>query len=171
MKICLNAGHYPNVDPGAIGKKSCEAEVAKHLTGLIAKYLEAAYCEVLVVQENDLEDIVDASNRWGADLFVSIHCNAFNKEARGSETFHYYGSEKGYALAECIQAQLACSIETPSRGVKQAGFFVLKYSDCPAVLVETAFIDNEEDEQLLLRHGDCFARAIARGVTDYLSSL
>lgn len=171
MKICLNAGHYPGLDSGAVGKESCEAEVTKHLTGLVAKYLEAAYCEVLVVQENDLEDITDASNNWGADLFVSIHCNAFNKEARGSETFHYYGSEKGYALAEYIQTQLACSIETPSRGVKQAGFFVLKYSDCPAVLVETAFIDNEEDEQLLLRHGDCFARAIARGVTDYISSL
>lgn len=171
MKICLNAGHYPGLDSGAIGKESCEAEVAKHLTGLVAKYLEAAYCEVLVIQENELEDVVDTSNGWGADLFVSIHCNAFNKEARGSETFHYYGSEKGYALAECIQTQLACSIETPSRGVKQAGFFVLKYSDCPAVLVETAFIDNAEDEQLLLRHGDCFARAIARGVTDYISSL
>lgn len=171
MKICLNAGHYPGVDPGAVGKRSYEAEVAKHLTGLVAKYLEAAYCDVLFVQENDLEDIVGASNNWGADLFVSIHCNAANTKARGTETFHYYGSEKGYALAECIQMQLACSIDTFDRGVKQAGFFVLKYSDCPAVLVETAFIDNEEDEELLLKYSDCFARAIARGITDYVSSL
>jgi N-acetylmuramoyl-L-alanine amidase len=37
----------------------------------------------------------------------------------------------------------------------------------PEILVETAFIDNEEDVQLLINNKDDFARAIARGVTDY----
>jgi len=37
----------------------------------------------------------------------------------------------------------------------------------PAILVETAFIDNEEDAELLRNRQDAFARAIARGVTDY----
>ena len=39
----------------------------------------------------------------------------------------------------------------------------------PAVLVETAFITNEDDVQLLMYKKDAFARAIARGVTDYVA--
>ena len=40
-------------------------------------------------------------------------------------------------------------------------------TDATAVLVELAFIDNEQDVQLLREKQDEFARAIARGVTDY----
>ena len=48
---------------------------------------------------------------------------------------------------------------------------MLKYTDMPAVLVEMAFIDNDEDAALLTGKTDEFARAIARGVTDYEQSL
>ena len=41
------------------------------------------------------------------------------------------------------------------------------YTDMPAVLVETAFIDNDQDAQILVEHEDDFARAIARGITDF----
>ena len=39
----------------------------------------------------------------------------------------------------------------------------------PAVLVECAFIDNPHDAKLLVDKEDDFARAIARGVTDYVA--
>ena len=45
---------------------------------------------------------------------------------------------------------------------------VLKNTNMPAVLVELAFISNEDDEKILRNNQDDFARAIARGVTDYL---
>ena len=45
---------------------------------------------------------------------------------------------------------------------------VLKRTDMPAVLVELAFIDNDEDCELLKSNTDDFAAAVARGVTDYL---
>ena len=47
------------------------------------------------------------------------------------------------------------------------GLMVLKHTDMPACLVETAFIDNDADAELLRTGYDDFARAIARGVTDY----
>ena len=46
---------------------------------------------------------------------------------------------------------------------------VLKHTAMPAVLVEMAFIDNEEDCEKLINQQEEFAAAIARGVTDYLS--
>lgn len=48
---------------------------------------------------------VEESNFWRSDLFVSIHCNAANGYARGTETF-YFGSYEGKRLAECIQNQI-----------------------------------------------------------------
>ena len=47
------------------------------------------------------------------------------------------------------------------------GLIVLKHTDMPACLVETAFIDNDDDTALLTNKQDDFARAIARGITDY----
>ena len=58
-----------------------------------------------------------------------------------------------------------------NRGVKVGErLYVLKNTDAPAVLVETAFIDNPDDAKLLVDREDDFARAIARGVTDYFQN-
>ncbi len=170
MKICINGGHYPGKDPGAIGEYLQESDVAKQLMQSVARYLRAVGYDVFEVQENELYEITDASNAWGADLFVSIHCNAAaNQSARGTETY-CYGAREGESLAYCIQRQIVNSIGTVDRGVKYSkGLYVLKHTDCPAVLVETAFISNSDDEALLRDRQDDIARAIARGVSDYFA--
>ena len=167
MKIVINGGHCPGVDCGAVGRISKEAEITRDLMVSVTRYLRVAGYEVLDVQSNDLNDVVERSNAFGANLFVSIHCNgAVNRGARGTEV--YYQSESGAIAAACIQKQIVESIETLDRGIKVSpDFFVLKYTNCVAVLVETAFITNEEDEKFLLVRQDEFARAIARGITDY----
>lgn len=168
MKIAINAGHYPGLDSGAVGHRVTEAEVTKEIGLAVVNYLAKVGYDTLFVQENELADICDKTNDWGADLFVSIHCNAANGRAYGTETFGYYGSELGSSLAHHIQMQIVNSIGTENRGVKEAGYYVLRHTDCPAVLVECAFIDNWLDETLLIERADDFARAIARGVTDYV---
>ena len=50
--------------------------------------------------------------------------------------------------------QLADSLPLVDRGIKQAGFYVLAQTDCPATIVETAFIDNPADAQLLVECED-----------------
>ncbi|HET9984011.1 MAG TPA: N-acetylmuramoyl-L-alanine amidase [Longimicrobiales bacterium] len=54
-------------------------------------------------------------------------------------------------LAEAVQRRLAAIHPGPNRGVQQAGFRVLVGAFMPAVLVETAFISNREEERLLSR--------------------
>lgn len=134
----------------------------------MCKDLQAVGYEVLLVQENKLYDIVDISNRWGADLFVSIHCNsATNIEAKGTETFAYTSESDSDKLAQCIQSQIINSLSIVDRGVKYSGFYTLKYTDAPAMLVEIAFISNVDDEKLLAEKKAEFSHAIARGITDY----
>lgn len=170
MRIVINGGHCPGIDPGALGSKTSEAKITQKLMCSTAEYLKQAGCDVMTVQSPNLADICQVANSWRADLFVSIHCNACNHRAKGTETFAYYGSREGDALAHHIQSQIVTSLGTVDRGVKEAGFYVLKHTKCTAALVECAFIDNKGDEQLLIDRMDDFARAIARGVTDYVAS-
>lgn len=112
------------------------------------------------------------ANEWGADVFVSIHCNAANTLAQGTEVECYKRLSDGGALAVFIQRQIVSALGTVDRGVKEMPrLIVLKHTDMPAVLVETAFIDNDDDMLLLVQHWDDIARVIARGVTDYVQSI
>lgn len=174
MKVFVNPGHAPggSPDPGACGNGLRESDVAANVGEMARQYLEAAGCETRLLQSDSLREISSTSNAWGADIFVSIHCNsAGNPAAKGTETYCYHGSESGAALASKIQRQMADALGTCDRGVKEAGFHVIRETDCTAVLAELAFISNTEDAALLRDRQDDFARAIARGVTDYIQSI
>ena len=175
MSVFLNAGHAPdgNPDPGACGFGIRECDVAKNVADLVEKYLTDAGVEVVGnLQSDSLYEVVATSNNYNPDVFISIHCNAFNGNAHGTETWFYYTSRSGSQLADCIQNQIVDALGTADRGIKPAepgvnGLYVLTETDAVAVLVELAFIDSEDDVQLLINNKDDFARAIARGVTDY----
>ena len=151
-----------------------ECDVALKVGELTAKYLNAVGIETVVFQNDALSEVCHRANKLEADLFISIHCNSVESPyAEGTETWYCSGSEAGRLLAGCIQDQIVDSMNTVDRGIKEAvpgknGLYVLTNTDMPAVLVELAFISNEDDEKLLRNNQDDFARAIARGVTDYL---
>lgn len=175
MRIFINPGHSidPREDNGAIGNGMIEAEVALKIGERVAKYLRAINYTVNVFQYNWLDGIVNEANAWDADLFVSIHCNASpDGDARGTETYYYEYSDKSKRLARLIQNRILDAIPTLDRGIKDKiggdfDVYVTKYTKMPAVLVETAFIDNYVDARILVDFEDEFARAIACAITDY----
>jgi N-acetylmuramoyl-L-alanine amidase len=75
-------------------------------------------------------------------------------------------------LAESLQNALDRALRLPSRGVKQAPFYVLGGAAMPAVLVEIGFISNREEEERLRDDGyrDRIARALAAGIGNYKRS-
>ncbi len=178
-KVFVNPGHdqlelkgTSDYDPGAVNEEMglYENEIAAAVGRLVEKYLTEAGCEVKSLQHESLRKIYETANEWGADLFISIHCNAFNGVANGTETLTYPSDMEGHKLAGCIQNQIVDSLGTYDRGLKaRTDLAVLNGTDMPAVLVEMAFIDHPDDAVLLRDEQDEFARAIARGVTDYLS--
>ena len=193
MNVFLNPGHAPNgiPDPGAVNDNTGlrECEVAAHVGALVKHYLEAAGCTCELMQSDNLAPtgegrsvyadrqgptVTEQANDWDADIFVSIHCNSAEaEEACGTETFAYaLDGGEGEKLATCIQDQIIDALKTVDRGVKaNPKLLVLKYTGMPAVLVELGFISNASDEELLATQQDDFARAIARGVTDYEQTL
>lgn len=182
MKVFINPGHAPsgNPDPGAVNEETGlrECDVALAVGELVANYLDAAGVGVTnVFQCDSLEEICNQANASGADLFISIHCNAADaEEANGTETWACAGSYRGSMLASYIQNQIVDALDTTDRGVKIAtpgvnGLYVLTNTDMPAVLVELGFISNSDDEKILANNQDALARALARGVTDYECSV
>ncbi|MEQ9424004.1 MAG: N-acetylmuramoyl-L-alanine amidase [Cyclobacteriaceae bacterium] len=92
-KLVIDAGHGGR-DPGTSGTKSREKDVALdialELGGIINKYMPDV--EVVYTRNDDsfpsLDERADIANKSGADLFISIHCNAsLNKNVRGTETY------------------------------------------------------------------------------------
>ena len=189
-RICINAGHKVGMDPGVCGSHSTEAEQVLKYANIAADYLRKVGYQVLVLQENELYDICDKANRWVADLFVSIHCNgAVSTDAYGTEIFYYDGSANSEKLARCIYNQVepiladarvkqrpesneALVRDISNRGLKDgsakgASLYVVKNTDAPAVLLETGFLSNRLDEELLTTMEDEIGAAIARGVSDY----
>ncbi len=80
---------------------------------------------------------------------------------------------KSQILAEtCLQSLFKLGT-VYDRGVKQAGFAVLKFTDIPSVLVEAAFISNRQENRLL-RSGKWqrdFARTMADGIESYCKNV
>lgn len=191
MKVFINPGHDLDYDSGAVSPRTGlrECEVAAHVGALVKHYLEAAGCTCELMQSDNLAPtgtgrsryadrrgptVTETANDWDADIFVSIHCNSAEaEEACGTETFAYdLDGGEGEKLATCIQDQIVDALNTVDRGVKaDPKLLVLRYTAMPAVLVELGFISNEGDEALLTDRQDDFARAIARGVTDYEQTL
>lgn len=183
MRVFINPGHKPGADSGAInpvnGLRECD--VVKAVGEMVSYYLQSAGCSTRILQSDNLcgenprdINVCASANNWDADLFVSIHCNSFNTRARGIETLVYNATGAAARLAKCVQRQMVetsknIDATTVDRGLKErTDLAVLKHTRMPAILVEMGFIDNRYDVVLLMQNQDDLARAIARGITDYI---
>jgi N-acetylmuramoyl-L-alanine amidase len=106
---------------------------------------------------------VDAGARGGApDVLRSILWDLAQSDFQ----------QESSRVAETLQNNLDRALRRPSRGVKQAPFYVLGGAAMPAVLVEIGFISNPQEEQRLRDDGyrDRIARALVAGIAGYKRS-
>jgi len=153
-----------------------ENEFNDAVAQLLKINLERCGIETLMVALGNtdvaLSERVKFANAVKPDIYVSIHANAMTgewQEASGIETFHYPTSAKGKVLAEIIHKHILQGTPLKDRGVKTANFYVLKYTNMPAVLVECGFMDNYKEAVLLLSGAyrkEC-SDEIAKGICEY----
>ena len=147
-KVYIDPGHGGN-DSGAVGiDGALEKTVNLEMALKVEKLLKNQGLDVRLTRKDDrtlsLKERVDLANNWSADCFVSSHCNAFNKEAKGVETYSL--NDKTSDLAKDIQEEiLKTGAYTLNRGVKTANFYVLRNTKMRACLVELGFIDNFDE--------------------------
>jgi len=89
---------------------------------------------------------------------------------QGTQTSYCAGSVEGSNLADCVQKQIIGLGGLIDRKTNTQQLYVTKHTNAVAILVEMAFIDQEDDNKKLGDPiwQDNFARAIARGITDYV---
>lgn len=93
------------------------------------------------------------SKRYSADLFLSLHMNfSTSKKAKGTEVYYSKVNNKrsfsglnSKIFATRMRNTIVKNLHTKNRGIKQAGFVVIKRNTVPAVLVELGFVSNPRE--------------------------
>lgn len=180
--IAIDPGHGGS-DPGAIGpNKLQEKTVTLAVAQKVQALLERAGATVLMTRKTDVDvfgpnasavDELNArtvgANINKADVFVSLHINAFTSpEVGGTATYYYQKSNYDILLAKCIQENLANSGGLQDRGIHAAGFYVIKKTKMPSVLAELGFISNPDEEKLLSTPQ--FQQKMAQGIVQGLDA-
>ncbi|MED1672581.1 N-acetylmuramoyl-L-alanine amidase [Pallidibacillus thermolactis] len=180
--IAVDAGHGGR-DPGAIGNGLVEKEINLDVAKRLKADLEANGYQVVMTRSDDtyveLQKRVDIAKQKNADIFVSIHTNSFtSSSAKGSESYYYDDPNKANTkeskqLATFIQNRIVEALDTSDRGVKHQNLHVLRENSLPSVLVELAFITNEDDAAKLgsPTYREAAAHAIYLGIQDYFAWL
>ena len=175
MKILLDPGHGSNT-PGKRSPDGTLLEFAyvREIADLVYHGLrcEGYDVEVLVREESDVPlkericRVNEACREHGKSnvLLVSIHCNAAGDgtkwmNATGWECYTSPGKTKADKLATFLCEEASLYLPQTSRlradmsdgdPDKEARFYMLVNSQCPAVLTENLFMDNKADCKYLL---------------------
>jgi len=171
--IVLDPGHGGH-DSGAVNGARLEKTDNLNLALAVQRRLQAAGQQVIMTRSTDvfipLAERSAISNRNNADIFVSIHRNAFeNPLANGYETFVKMNpSALDMQYARNVHNEIINVAHPPNgwtdRGIKQGNFAVLRATNAPAQLLELGFITNERDNQIFDRNFDAYADAITQGI-------
>ena len=198
--IVIDAGHG-GADPGnqnsrlKLNEKTFTLDVARRLE----RILKAQGFKVVITRKSDravdLDRRAEISNKAKADLFISIHFNAFSRSAvAGTETYvmtprnlrsspqaerdnsmvrtNYPANQHdrwnallGYQMHRALVTQL----NSFDRGFKRFRYSVLRSVNCPAVLVEAAFLSNDAEGKKVSSpaYRQKIAESIARGVQQH----
>ena len=144
-------------DPGAVSNGVREADIVMDWANEIRAFLRSAGYKVIRTRINN-QDPAAVSERaaiarqYKGDVMLSIHCNAFNGTAHGTETI--YRGEANKAKAERINKAVVDVLGTRNRGAKlesasQHGRLAVMAFQ-PTFLVELGFIDNDGDRVKML---------------------
>ncbi|AFY56661.1 N-acetylmuramoyl-L-alanine amidase [Rivularia sp. PCC 7116] len=172
MRFGIDIGHNSPPDTGANGIKYEDNLTLDVGNRVIGKLKDLGY-QVINCKPAKSDSVGDSlrqrcakANSSKVDIFVSIHFNAFNGFANGTEVFA--ASDTGKKIAKPVLDEIL-KMGFFNRGVKNGShLFVMKNTNMPAILVECCFIDSAKDMKLF--NSESMANAIVKGLTGKLPS-
>ena len=172
-KVFIGVGHGGK-DPGAVGNGLKESNLNLDIALACRDELERHGVMVLMSrtkdENDDISEEVRECNAYNPDLALDIHTNAGGGD--GVEVYHSINGGKGKELAQDILDEIV-AIGQNSRGIKtrksSSGidyYAFIRSTNAPAVIVETAFIDNAKDIAIIdtAEERKNMGIAIAKGV-------
>ncbi|WP_010530166.1 N-acetylmuramoyl-L-alanine amidase [Lentibacillus jeotgali] len=157
MKLYLDPGHGGS-DSGAQGngmdEKDINLDIARRIRRILTNEYQDAYVRMSRTDDStiSLSQRTNEANAWGADFYLSIHCNSFNGSAQGYEDYIHSSlsdSSQTARYQDTIHAEVTKVNQLRNRGQKKANFHVLRETTMSALLTENGFIDNAHDADLI----------------------
>ena len=182
INIFIDQGHNPGgINGGAVGFGYREQDITYQVGIYLAELLRQDGRFAVRTSRNSPDEIlgtsnttslaarVNAANSWPADYFISIHCNAnTNPAINGSEVYVFRTPSVAADLARQVLDAMVAQVGTKDNGVRvNPSLYVLRRTRMPAILVELAYITNEEDVEKLVSNQFGFAYGIYRGILNY----
>lgn len=164
--VVIDAGHG-GIDSGAVGKnlKVKESDVNLAIAKKLKKNLERIGIKVVETRtsadglytpfaknkkQSEMQkrkEIIENSN---ADLVISIHQNSFPlSSVKGAGIYYKPGDEEGQSAGLVIKGEIEKIDEIEKVVFKSADFFVLNCTSIPGIMVECAYLSNEQDEKFI----------------------
>ena len=167
--IVIDAGHSGFDRGGVPGQRISEKDKTLDVAQRLRNILRADGYRVIMTRDSDvfipLPTRVAIANSYRNASFVSIHFNCASRiGANGIETYYYRGDSA--ALASSIHRNVVSGASSENRGIRRRGFYVLRRTAIPSVLVECGFLTNPTEGRLA-QTGDYrqrLAEQIARGI-------
>jgi len=170
-KLCALVIGHKKTSPGAVNKNKnlTEFDFNEDLAMKIEKKVNDA--EVQRVYRRTYAELPGDIDALDPDFIVSLHCNAFNTTASGTEVLYYHRSEKGRQMAEILQQHLVNQLGLQDRGIKpksteDRGGTLLRHTKAPCVIAEPFFIDNDGDLERAQSDIEGLARAYADAIDE-----
>src|SRR5437762_900058 len=167
--VVVDAGHggfdRGGIPSQRIPEKEMTLDVAQRLKTLLA----ASGYNVVMTRDSDvfvpLPSRVAIANSYRNAIFVCIHFNSANRIGAGGIETYFYGRDS-LPLASAIHYYVAGGAPSSNRGVRRRGFYVLRKTTVPAVLVECGFLTNPAEGEYVqtASYRQKLAEEIAAGV-------
>ena len=140
--------------------------------GRIAEACKAALARsglgVMLGHMKSMQEKVQESNSYGADLHVCIHTNAFNGKVMGTRMFCYSAGGKGMEACKAIFARLAPITPGESENIQvNADYYEVRVPAAPTAYIECEFHDTVEGAKWIVENTVLIGETIARGICDY----
>src|SRR5213596_1520705 len=167
--VVIDAGHGGFDRGGIPGQRIPEKEMTLDVAQRLKTLLAASGYRVIMTRDSDvfvpLPTRVAIANSYGNAIFVCIHFNSAKRMgAGGIETYFY--SRESLPLASAIHYYVAGGAPSSNRGVRRRGYYVLRRTSIPAVLVECGFLTNPAEGEYVqtASYRQKLAEEIAAGV-------
>jgi N-acetylmuramoyl-L-alanine amidase len=167
--IVIDPGHGGFDRGGIPGQRVLEKNMNLDVALRLKPILEKAGYRVIMTRSTDifvpLGSRVAIANSYPNAIFLCIHFNSASRSgANGIETYFY--STESAPLAASIHSAVVGGAPSENRGVRRRGYFVLRRTTIPAVLVECGFLTNPTEAQFAqtTAYRQKLAQEIARGI-------
>jgi|ERR1043166_7493208 len=145
ITVVIDAGHGGYDRGGIPGQRVSEKDMTLDVAQRLRSVLATSGYRVVMTRDSDvfvpLGTRCAIANSYRNAIFVSIHFNsATRRGASGIETYFY--SRDSLSLASAIHHYVTGGAPSENRGVRRRGYYVLRRTNMPAVLVECGFLTN-----------------------------